>query len=95
MRNEDIKEVLDAKLSGFKAEIKSGLDIQTYKLDKLIEYQEKQDAYVKSINKAVSKNTQWRIRLVAGATAVAGVFGFVLVKFGYIITTLRELINPE
>ena len=37
MDNVEIKELLEAKLSGFKAEIRAGNDMQTYKLDRLIE----------------------------------------------------------
>ncbi len=43
MRNEQVIEVLEAKLSGFKAEIKAGNDMTTYKLDQLIDYQKKQN----------------------------------------------------
>ncbi len=50
MKNEEIYKLIetqnatiDAKLTGFKAEIKAGVDMQTYKLDQLIDYQEKQN----------------------------------------------------
>ena len=54
MRNEDIikylekhdaglKEVLDLRLGGFKAEIKAGMDMYGYKLDELIKYQKTQN----------------------------------------------------
>ena len=46
MRNEDIKELLNDKLTGFKAEIKAGVDMQSYKLDQLIDYQEKQNGRI-------------------------------------------------
>ena len=58
MRNEEIykliekqEEILDARLRGFKAEIKSGIDIQTYKMDQLIEYQEKQNSKIRNLEK--------------------------------------------
>jgi len=38
-----LKEAVELKLSGFKAEIKSGMDMQVYKLDQLIDYQKKQN----------------------------------------------------
>jgi len=38
-----IKEVLDARLKGFKAEIRASEDMQIYKLDQLIEYQKGQN----------------------------------------------------
>jgi len=38
-----LKEAVELKLSGFKAEIKAGMDMQGYKLDQLIEYQKKQN----------------------------------------------------
>ena len=50
MRNEEIykllekqEDVFNAKMTGVKAEIKAGNDIQVYKLDKLIEYQKTQN----------------------------------------------------
>ena len=49
MRNEQIIEVLEAKLSGFKAEIKAGNDMTTYKLDQLIDYQEKQNSRISTL----------------------------------------------
>ena len=49
MRNEQVIEVLEAKLSGFKAEIKAGNDMTTYKLDQLIEYQEKQNSRISTL----------------------------------------------
>ena len=49
MRNEQVIEVLEAKLSGFKAEIKAGMDMQGYKLDQLIEYQKKQNDKIKTL----------------------------------------------
>ncbi len=58
MRNEEIykliatqSETIDAKLTGFKAEIKAGVDLQTYKLDQLIEYQEKQNNRIGTLEK--------------------------------------------
>ena len=51
MRNEQVIEVLDAKLSGFKAEIKAGHDMTAYKLDQLIEYQEKQNGRTSMLEK--------------------------------------------
>jgi len=58
LRNEEIykliekqEEILDARLRGFKAEIKSGIDIQTYKMDQLIEYQEKQNSKIRNLEK--------------------------------------------
>ncbi len=49
MRNEQVIEVLEAKLSGFKAEIKAGNDMTTYKLDQLIEYQKKQNSRISTL----------------------------------------------
>ncbi len=49
MRNEQVIEVLEAKLSGFKAEIKAGNDMTTYKLDQLIDYQEKQNSRISTL----------------------------------------------
>ncbi len=54
MRNEDIRELLEAKLSGFKAELKSGMDMQTYKLDELIDYQKEQNGRIGKLEKETS-----------------------------------------
>jgi len=95
MHNVEIKELLEAKLSGFKAEIKASNDIQTYKLDQLIEYQEKQNKRVSKLEDTVSKNTNWRIRITAAGTAIVSVISFVLIKFGSIISSIRELIKTN
>jgi len=41
----------------------------------------------------VRKNTNWRIMITAAGSVVVWVIGFVLVKFGSIISTIRELIK--
>lgn len=51
MRNDQVIEFLDAKLSGFKAEIKAGVDMQTYKLDQLIDYQKTQNNRIDTLKK--------------------------------------------
>lgn len=58
MRNEQVIEVLEAKLSGFKAEIKAGNDMTTYKLDQLIEYQKTQNG---RIEKLENETRVWRL----------------------------------
>ncbi len=60
MRNEEIyklietqgestKQILDARLRGFKAEIKSGVDIQTIKLDQIIGHQKSQNNKIEKL----------------------------------------------
>jgi len=56
MKNEEIykllekqEEVFNLKLTGVKAEIKAGNDIQVYKLDKLIDYQKIQNGRVQRL----------------------------------------------
>ncbi len=58
MRNEQVIEVLEAKLSGFKAEIKAGNNMTTYKLDQLIEYQEKQNGRIERLE---DETRIWRL----------------------------------
>jgi hypothetical protein len=41
--NERLAELMDAKLTGLKAEIKASTDMTTYKLDELITYQKVQN----------------------------------------------------
>ena len=43
----------------------------------------------------VHKNTSWRIRITAAGSAVASIIGFILFKFGTILTALKELILKQ
>ena len=95
MDNAAIKELLEAKLSGFKAEIKSSMDIQVYKLDQLIEYQKKQNGIIGELEKKVQTNTNWRIKITAAGTAIVGLISFVLIKFATIIGTIKNLIKTD
>ena len=90
MRNEEIKELLDARLSGFKAEIRASLDMQIYKLDRLIDYQEKQNGRMTKIEVKVDKNTDWRKRIVAGTFAIVSVLGGIIVWVVTLIDKLRK-----
>jgi len=47
---------------------------------------------VKRIKRRVNRNTSWRIKITAAVSAGGAVIGFVLFKFGSIITTLKELL---
>jgi len=95
MDNVEIKELLEAKLSGFKAEIRAGNDMQTYKLDRLIEYQEKQNKRVSKLEDKVHKNTNWRIKITTAGTVIIGIISFVLVKFGSILNTIKEMLKTD
>lgn len=95
MRNEDIKELLEAKLSGFKAEIKASANMQEFKLDQLINYQKEQNDKVSELGKRVQKNTHWRLRITAAGSVIAGAISFVLIRFGSIISTIKELIKTD
>ena len=50
---------------------------------------------LKRIKCDINKNTIWRIRITAAVSAVASAIGFVLFKFGSIISTLKELVKPN
>jgi len=50
---------------------------------------------VKRIRLRVNRNTMWRIRITAAVSAAGAVIGFILFKFGSIITTIRDIINAE
>ena len=50
-QKDDIKEVVELKLTGFKAEIKAGADLHSYKLDELIDYQKKQNGKIRTLEK--------------------------------------------
>ena len=76
MRNEEIykllekqDEVFNAKMTGLKAEIKAGNDIQVYKLDKLIEYQKIQNGDIRMLK---DETRIWR--LIHRNPKTAGVF---------------------
>ena len=47
------------------------------------------------IKKRVHTNTAWRIKITTAVSAVGIAFGFVLFKFGSIISALKELIKPN
>ena len=62
------------------------------------EYDKNNGGLVSDISKLkvrVHKNTAWRIKITTAVSAVAVAFGFVLLKFGSIINTLKELIKPN
>ena len=125
-----LKEAVELKLSGFKAEIKSGMDMQVYKLElKQKEFGESLDnvqvnqaeqmsrinqihyllagtdyesenngglvGEVKRIKRRVNRNTSWRIKITAVASAVMAVIGFILLKFGMIISTFKEFLTNK
>jgi len=50
---------------------------------------------IKRLKVKVSKNTSWRIKITAAGTAIVSVISFVLVKFGSIINTIKELIKTD
>ena len=85
MRNEEIykliekqEEIFTAKMSGLKAEVKAGTDIQVYKLDKLILYQEMQNG---RIGKLEDETRVWRLihrnPKIAGTIMVLAGIGFI------------------
>ena len=43
----------------------------------------------------VRRNTNWRIRITAAGSAVAGIVGIILMKFAFIIQALKDLINAN
>ena len=45
------------------------------------------------IKDAVKKNTNWRIKMTAAVSAVAGLFGFLIARSSVIIENLKELIK--
>jgi len=57
-QEESLKEVMELKLSGFKAEIQSTLDLNGYKLDTLIEYQEEQNGKIRALE---DETKVWRL----------------------------------
>ena len=62
------------------------------------EYDKNNGGLVGSFNKVkgrVHKNTAWRIKITTAVSAVGVAIGFVLLKFGSIISSLRELIKPN
>ena len=74
-QGENTKEILDARLRGFKAEIKSGMALQVYKLDELIEYQKKQNGRTSQLEeniKGLAKETRI-FRLIHKNPKAAGV----------------------
>lgn len=50
---------------------------------------------VSKIKKKVGKNTMWRIRITAAATAIVGLLGFILVRLGSIINTVKGIGTPD
>lgn len=50
---------------------------------------------LKRLKGKVSKNSTWRIKITAAGTAIVGAIGFILVRFGSIISTIRELIKTD
>lgn len=50
---------------------------------------------MKRLKTKVSKNTLWRTRMVATGAAVAGVIGFVLLRFNSIINIIKGLVSVE
>ena len=50
---------------------------------------------IAKIKKRVHTNTAWRIKITTAVSAVGIAFGFVLFKFGSIISALKELIKPN
>jgi len=95
MRNEEIykylekqensiKEVLDARLKGFKAEIRASQDIQIYKLDELIEYQKKQN---NRIGKVENETRVFRLihrnpkaSVIVGGFCILGIIALFVLK---------------
>lgn len=91
MRNEEIyklietqSETIDAKLTGFKAEIKAGVDMQTYKLDQLIEYQEKQNNRIGTLEdetrvfRLIHRNPTMSVTVIG--LSILGVIGLFVLK---------------
>ena len=93
MKNEEIYKLIetqnatiDAKLTGFKAEIKAGVDMQTYKLDQLIDYQEKQNSRILTLE---NETRIWRLihrnpksaGIIIGLSALGFVALFVLKNY--------------
>jgi len=50
---------------------------------------------VKRIKQKVYANTSWRIKIMAVGSAAGVVIGFVLIKFGTIISALKELLTKQ
>lgn len=84
MRNEEIKEYLNANFQGVRAEMKADRDIFNLKIDQVIENQ-------KTLMPKVHANTVWRIRITAIGSAVATIVGFILFKFSNIISTIKNI----
>ena len=93
MRNEEIykliekqEEIFTAKMSGLKAEVKAGTDIQVYKLDQLIEYQQTQNG---RIGKLEDETRVWRLihrnpkmaGAIIGLCTIGAVFLFIIKNF--------------
>ena len=73
MRNEEIKEYLNANFQGVRAEMKADRDIFNLKLDSIIEHNERQDQRVEKIEERVEKNTNFRQK-VLGVAALVSLF---------------------
>ena len=50
---------------------------------------------VKKLRLRVNRNTMWRIRITAAVSAAGAVIGFILFKFGAVITMLKDLLKTE
>ncbi len=95
MRNEEIyklierqensfKEVIEAKLTGFKAEIKTGNDLHTYKLDELIDHKKVQNGRIEALEKEtrvfrlIHRNPT--TSFIIGGLSLLGLIAFFILK---------------
>ena len=81
MKNEDLKELLEANFTAVRAEMKADRDITNIKLDEMIGHQKETNGRVGKLECKVRKNTTWRLTVTAVASFVVAVIGFALLQF--------------